>query len=91
MGHVHASAAPAAACAWPTAVTVATDNVGAPDSNAGYWLQPFVVQPTLRIVIGGRYPDARYASVSVYTSSYATFTLHGVGAAATSRPCPCPS
>ena len=75
------SPAPAPACAWPTAVTVATDNVGGPDSNAGYWLQPFTVQSTLRIVIAGRYPDARYASLNVYTSSAALFTLHGVGAA----------
>jgi hypothetical protein len=55
--------------------------VGGPDSNAGYWLQPFVVQPTLRLVIAGRYPDARYASFNVYASTGASFTLHGVGAA----------
>ena len=28
-------------CAWPTAVSVATANVGVPDSNAAYWIQSF--------------------------------------------------
>jgi hypothetical protein len=33
--------------------------VGLPDSNAVYWIKPFVVQPHRRMVLSGRYPDVR--------------------------------
>jgi hypothetical protein len=73
-----AAAAPSTKCAWPVAVSITTSNVLAPDSNAAYWLQPFVVQSGLRITLSGRYPDARYASFSVYDSATHAFTSHGV-------------
>jgi hypothetical protein len=66
-------------CAWPVAESIATANVLAPDSNAAYWLQPFVVQSNLRIILSGRYPDARYVSFSVYDSATHAFTSHGRG------------
>jgi hypothetical protein len=49
----------APACAWPTEVSVATANVGLPDSNAVYCIKPFVVQPHRRMVLSGRYLDVR--------------------------------
>ncbi len=68
-------------CAWPVAESIATSNVLAPDSNAAYWLEPFVVQSNLRISIAGRFPDARYASFNVYDSATHAFTRNGVGSA----------
>ncbi len=45
------------------------------------WVQSFVVPPNLRIVLSGRYPDARYASFNVYTGGGSTFTSNSVGSA----------
>jgi hypothetical protein len=56
-------------CAWPVALTAATDNTAFPDSAAVYWGQPIVASADTRIVLSGRFPDARYASVEVYTPS----------------------
>jgi len=70
----------AQACAWPVQATVATDNAAAPDAAASYWLQPFTVQSGLRITVSGRYPDARYASLQVYTGTAAPFPVDGVAA-----------
>ena len=70
-------------CAWPTASSIetsnsGTSNTGIPDSAAFYWAQPIVAAPTTRIVISGTYPDARYASLSVYTPYGNPFTVDGV-------------
>jgi len=54
-------------CAWPTELGVQADNSAAPDAAAGYWGQPIVASAGTRIVLSGRFPDARYASLSVYT------------------------
>jgi len=54
-------------CAWPSEFNVQVDNVATPDAAAGYWVQPIVASAGARIVLSGRFPDARYASVSVYT------------------------
>jgi hypothetical protein len=67
------------ACAWPTLISVSTTNVGLPDSAASYWLDSFQVHGDLRIVLHGQYPDARYASISVYTSTGNLFTANGIG------------
>lgn len=69
------------ACAWPTASSIQTSdtgNVGIPDSAASYWAQPIVASSATRIVISGTYPDARYASLSVYTPYGSPFTVDGV-------------
>lgn len=69
------------ACAWPTLSSVVTNpsNVGLTDSAAAYWLDPFTVHSDLRLTLTGRYPDARYASISVYSSTTNSFTANGVG------------
>ena len=72
--------APAAgSCAWPTLISAQTYNNVVPDAAASVWVQPIVVHKNLRIVISGRYPDARYASFSVYTSGGSSFTSNGAG------------
>ena len=67
------------ACAWPILAHVPTSNGSLLDSAASYWLDTFQVYGDLRIVLTGRYPDARYASISVYTSLTSSFTTNGVG------------
>ncbi len=67
------------ACAWPILASFPTSNVDLVDSAASYWLDKFQVQSDLRIVLTGRYPDARYASISVYTGATSSFTTNGVG------------
>jgi hypothetical protein len=49
------------------------------DTAARYWIQPIVASRDTRIVISGRYPDARYASLSVYLPDGRSFTSNGVG------------
>src|ERR1035441_7239133 len=72
--------APAAgSCAWPTLISAQIYNNVVPDAAASVWVQPIVVHKNLRIVISGRYPDARYASFSVYTSGGSSFTSNGAG------------
>jgi hypothetical protein len=63
-------------CAWPTELSAQTDNTWFPDAAAVYWVQPIVAPPGSRIVLSGRFPDARYTSVDVYTP-------RGVGTALT--------
>lgn len=67
---------PGMSCAWPSELSAQTDNTAFPDSAAAYWVQPIVAPAGTRIVVSGRFPDARYASVDVYTPG-------GVGAALT--------
>ena len=66
-------------CGWPIQANLATTNGGLIDSAASYWLDTFPVFSDLRIVLTGRYPDARCASISVYTSGTGPFTTDGVG------------
>ena len=68
------AAAPAMSCAWPTELNVQSDNSAVPDSVSvdsaeAVWFQPIVAAAGTRIVVSGRFPDARYASFSVYTPS----------------------
>jgi len=65
---------PGMSCVWPTEASAQTNNIAFPDSAAVYWVQPIVAPAGTRIVLSGRFPDARYASVDVYT-------LGGVGTA----------
>jgi hypothetical protein len=76
-GRTTGAPSPAQSCAWPYMVSVATDNNAVPDSAALYWGQPIVAGPGTRIVLSGRFPDARYASLSVYTPSGNPFTSGG--------------
>jgi len=54
-------------CAWPAEFSAQTDNIAFPDAAEAYFLQPIVASAGTRIVLSGRFPDARYASVQVYT------------------------
>jgi hypothetical protein len=57
---------PGMSCAWPSEFSAQTDNTAFPDAAAAYWEQPIVAPAGTRIVLSGRFPDARYASVEVY-------------------------
>jgi hypothetical protein len=76
------SSSPSAqACAWPEWAAVATGNSPnslLPDAAASYWMLPFTVQSGLQITVAGRYPDARYASLQVYSPAAALFAVNGV-------------
>ena len=68
------AAPPRMSCAWPTELNVQSDNSAVPnsvsvDSAEAVWFQPIVAAAGTRIVLSGRFPDARYASFSVYTPS----------------------
>lgn len=67
------------ACAWPTAASVRSSNIGIPDAAAFYWGQPVVAGADTTIVVSGNYPDARYASLAVYQPDGGPFTSDGVG------------
>jgi hypothetical protein len=68
------------ACAWYE-FSVTTDNEGAQDSAATYWLLPYTVQDGLSIVLGGHYPDSRYTSLQAYGSGGGLYTVNGVSSA----------
>lgn len=65
-------------CAWPSLYSVQSANTAFPDSAAFYWGQPIVADQSTTIQISGRFPDARYASLSVYTPYGNPFTTNGV-------------
>jgi hypothetical protein len=54
-------------CAWPDEGNARTWNIAFPDAAEEYFWQPIVASAGTRIVLSGRFPDARYASVEVYT------------------------
>jgi len=77
--HISSSPTASQACAWKILANIDTNNGGLVDSAAAYWLDTFQVQSGLSIVLTGRFPDARYASISVYSSATSLFTTNGVG------------
>jgi hypothetical protein len=58
---------PGMSCAWPTELTAQTDNTAFPDAAEAIFGQLIVASAGTRIVLSGRFPDARYVSVQVYT------------------------
>jgi hypothetical protein len=66
---------PGMSCAWPDVLSAQTDNTAFPDAAAEYFGQPIVAPAGSRIVLSGRFPDARYASVEVYTPAGAGTSL----------------
>ncbi len=68
----------ASACAWPIEDSYLTSNSGLPDTAAWYWGQSFTIHQSTQVVVSGVYPDARYASFTVYSSSELPFTSKGV-------------
>jgi hypothetical protein len=73
----------AQACAWPRKADVLTANKLILDASETAWIEFFPVEPGLRIVVAGTFPDARYASLQVYTPVGAPFTRNGVGSTLT--------
>jgi hypothetical protein len=74
----------AQACAWPREIDAVSDNILIVDTGAAYWLEPFPIGPGLQIVLNGTYPDARYASLAVYTQPTSSpFTVNGVSSSLT--------
>ena len=69
------AAPPGMSCAWPTELSAQTDNIEFPDAAEAYFLQQIVAPAGTRIVLSGRFPDARYASVQVYTPGGAGASL----------------
>jgi hypothetical protein len=59
-------------------ISVKTSNTVVPDSAESYWVQPIVAATVNRIVSSGTYPDARYASLSVYTPHGSPFVTDGI-------------
>ena len=70
-------------CSWGHVVNPAVGlvNVAYPDMNAYYWVTSFTMDPAMSIRIEGRFPDARYMSVSLYDSSHSTYVVNGVSSA----------
>ena len=66
---------PGMSCAWPDVLSAQTDNTAFPDAAGEYFGQPIVAPAGSRIVLSGRFPDARYASVEVYTPAGAGTSL----------------
>lgn len=56
----------AVVCSWPAKIDQDTLNFAFPDDSVTYWMAPFVAAPGTRLVIRGRYPDARYFSFHAY-------------------------
>jgi len=61
-----AQAAPAPVCSWAGETDQQDVNIGAPDSDAYYWLSPITPNADTEISIAGSYPQARYFSFHVY-------------------------
>jgi len=68
-------AQPGMSCAWPTELSAQTDNTAFPDAAEDIFGGPIVASAGTRIVLSGRFPDARYASVQVYTPGGAGSSL----------------
>jgi hypothetical protein len=68
----------ASACAWPIEDSYLSANSGLPDTAAWYWGQSFTIHQGTQVLVSGVYPDARYASFTVYSSSELPFTSNGV-------------
>jgi hypothetical protein len=68
----------ASTCAWPIEDSYLTANSGLPDTASWEWGQAFTIHQGTQIVVSGVYPDARYGSFTVYSSSELPFTSNGV-------------
>ncbi len=66
---------PGMSCAWPTELSAQTDDTAFPDAAEAIFGGPIVASAGTRIVLSGRFPDARYASVQVYTPAGAGASL----------------
>jgi hypothetical protein len=53
-------------CAWPFISDVASLNAFYPDTNATYWVAPYVSLPGTALSLEGTYPEARFMSLNTY-------------------------
>jgi hypothetical protein len=53
-------------CSWAGETDQRDVNIGAPDSDAFYWLSPITPAPGTEVLISGQYPRSRYFSFHVY-------------------------
>ena len=78
----HVSAARAASpptsamCSWAGETDQRDGNIGAPDSDAHYWMAPVTPNADTEIQIAGQYPRARYFSFHLYSEE--GFALHSL-------------
>ncbi len=66
---------PGMSCAWPGRLSAQTDDIAFPDPAEDTFWQPIVAPAGTRIALAGRFPEARYASIQVYTPSGAGSSL----------------
>jgi hypothetical protein len=57
---------PSPVCSWAGETDQRDGNIGAPDSDAHYWLAPLAPDAGSEIEIAGSYPQARYFSFHLY-------------------------
>ncbi|MSX11903.1 MAG: hypothetical protein F2811_05140, partial [Actinobacteria bacterium] len=77
-----AAAAPSD-CAWPVETTPTTSNVFYPDSNSTYWTTPYRATSGTRIYLRGKYPSARFFSITAYDNSTQPYSVRGVSSSLT--------
>jgi hypothetical protein len=53
-------------CAWPVEVAVDALNVAYPDTNAAYFVMPYMLSSGQSLIVDGTYPFARYFSLTTY-------------------------
>ena len=66
------AASPEVGCDWPVTLGYEGVNLLGPDTAANYWLLSYVAVPGARLRIDGRYPDARYFSLTVQDAAQIT-------------------
>jgi hypothetical protein len=59
-------------CAWPAEVAIDAMNVAYPETNASYFIMPYLLTPGQSLVLEGAFPFARFSSLTTY---------YGLGAA----------
>jgi hypothetical protein len=53
-------------CTWPVEVAVDALNVAYPDTNASYFVMPYLLSPGQSLLVEGAYPFARFSSLTTY-------------------------
>jgi hypothetical protein len=53
-------------CSWPVEVAVDALNVAYPDTNASYFVMPYLLSPGQSLIVDGAYPFGRFSSLTTY-------------------------
>lgn len=64
--------APGPGCAWQLRVSSDDRNVAFPDTNATYWVLPYILGPGDSIRLSGTFPASRYFSLNTYGTDFDT-------------------